>query len=193
MKKSGVNNGGVIKTAAVLFGSITRFMNVLGTAMVLFIMLVVLADVLGRGLFSKPLSGTPEIVAMMIAVIVYLQFPSTLRAGRVISADGLVEHLAKRSVRAEQWLLAFHHLVGGVMFAITFYFVVPLVKKAFLSDDFYGSVALFAFPKWPVLAVIAFGSGMMALQYFLLTLSLLRAGVRRVKLFNLDPASKLLS
>lgn len=176
-----------------VFGWITRVMNVMGTSMVVFIMLVVLADVLGRLLLKKPLTGTPEIVAMSIAVIVYLQFPSTLRAGRVISADGLVEQLGKRSIRAEQWLLAFHHLVGCVMFSATFYFVWPLVRKAWGNDDFYGTAAMFSFPKWPVFAVIAFGSFMMAVQYLILAVDLLRAGVRRERLIDIDPANKVVS
>jgi TRAP-type C4-dicarboxylate transport system permease small subunit len=175
------------------FGRMTRVMNVLGTGMVIFIMLVVLTDVAGRFLFKKPLTGTPEIVAMSIAVIVYLQFPSTLRAGRVISADGLVEMLGKRSVRAEQWLLAFHHLVGSAMFSTTCYFVWPLVVKAWVGNDFYGTVSMFAFPKWPIYGVIAFGSAMMAIQYLLLTIGLVRAGARNERLFEVDPANKVLS
>ena len=176
-----------------VFGWVTRIMNVLGTSMVMFIMLVVLTDVAGRFLFNKPLTGTPEIVAMSIAVIVYLQFPSTLRAGRVISADGLVEMLGTKSLRAEQWLLAFHHLVGCAMFATTCYFVWPLVVKAWVGNDFYGTPAMFAFPKWPVYGVIAFGSGMMAVQYLLLTFSFVGAGLRRERLFEIDPANKVLS
>lgn len=168
-------------------------MNVMGTSMVVFIMLVVLVDIGGRLLFKKPLAGTPEIVAMSIAVIVYLQFPSTLRAGRVISADGLVEQLGKRSVRAEQWLLAFHHLVGCVMFSTTFYFVAPLVRKAWGNGDFYGTAAMFAFPKWPIFGVIAFGAFMMAVQYLILTVDLVRAGIRRERLFEVDPANKVVS
>jgi TRAP-type C4-dicarboxylate transport system permease small subunit len=168
-------------------------MNVLGTSMVMFIMLVVLCDVFGRFLFNKPLAGTPEIVAMSIAVIVYLQFPSTLRAGRVISADGLIESIGKKSVRAEQWVQAFHHSVGGVMFALTAYFVSLLVIKAFNSNDFYGSVSLFTFPKWPVFSVIVLGSAMMSIQYFLLTFGLLQAGLRRQRLLTIDPSNKIVS
>jgi TRAP-type C4-dicarboxylate transport system permease small subunit len=179
--------------AGALFGRLTSAMNALGTCMVLFIMLVVLADVLGRFLFSSPLSGTPEIVAMSIAVVVYLQFPNTLRAGRVIAADGLAGVLAARSVRAEQWLLAFHHLAGAAMFAIAAWYVAPLVAKAWRGGDFYGSVALFSFPKWPVYAVVLFGCAVMALQYLALVWGLARAGLKRERLLPIDPAHKVLS
>lgn len=130
---------------------------------------------------------------MPIAVIVYLQFPSTLRAGRVISADGLLDWVGKRSVRWEQWVLALHHLAGGAMFAATCGFVTPLVVRAWGNDDFYGTSAMFSFPKWPVLGVIAFGCGMMALQYFILTVQLLDAGRRGERLIKIDPATKALS
>lgn len=176
-----------------IFGWITRIMNVVGTSMVLFIMLVVLGDILGRFFLKRPLTGTPEIVAMSIAVIVYLQFPSTLRAGRVISADGLIEYVGKRSIRAEQWLQAFHHFVGFGLFAVTCYFVIPLVAKAWTGNDFYGTPSMFSFPKWPVYGVIAFGAFMMALQYLILSVDLVRAGIRRERLIEIDPANKVLS
>ena len=87
-------------------GVLTATMNAVGSVMVLIIMAVILIDVGGRFLFNRPLSGTADIVAMSIAAIVFLQFPSTLRAGRVISADGLLGLVGARSVRGEQWLLA---------------------------------------------------------------------------------------
>ena len=69
-------------------------MNALGTLLVLFVMVVILADVIGRTALRAPLGGTSEIVAMSIAAIVFLQFPSTLRAGRVIRSDGLSVEIA---------------------------------------------------------------------------------------------------
>jgi TRAP-type C4-dicarboxylate transport system permease small subunit len=166
-------------------------MNATGTAMVLVVMGVILVDVAGRFLFARPLPGTPEIVAMSIAVIVFLQFPSTLRAQRVISADGLVDVLARRSVRAEQWLLAAHHAVGAAMFAIVCRWVWPLVLEAHANQDYYGSLGVFTFPKWPIFAVIAFGSAVMALQYAVLTGQYLRAGALRRRAFHVDPADRM--
>ena len=148
--------------------SLVRGMNVAGTAMVLVIMAVILADVAGRALFARPLPGTPEIVAMSIAVIVFLQFPSTLRAHRVIAAAGLLGLLGARRPRLHRTVLALHHAAGAAMFAVVCRFVVPKVAEAWQSADYYGSLSVFTFPKWPVFAVIAFGCATMALQYALL-------------------------
>jgi TRAP-type C4-dicarboxylate transport system permease small subunit len=172
---------------------LTAFMNAAGSVMVLLIMAVILADICGRFLFSRPLAGTPEIVAMSIAVIVFLQFPSTLRAGRVIAADGLVEWAGRRSVRAEQWLLAFYHLIGAAMFGIVCRYVVPLARSAWANADYYGSLSVFTFPKWPVFALIAFGCAVMALQYAVLAWHYFVAGRVRRRLFEPDPASKVIS
>jgi TRAP-type C4-dicarboxylate transport system permease small subunit len=172
--------------------ALTAAMNAAGTVLVLVVMGVILVDIGGRFLFARPLPGTPEIVAMSIAAIVFLQFPSTLRAQRVIAAEGLVEWLGARSVRAEQWLLALHHAAGGAMFAIVCRFVWPLVREAHASQDYYGSLAVFTFPKWPVFAVIAFGSAVMTLQYLLLAGRFARAGWVRRRAFAVDPAAKML-
>lgn len=158
--------------------ALTTAMNAAGTAMVLVIMAAILADVLGRLLFARPLPGTPEIVAMSIAVIVFLQFPSTLRAQRVIAADGLLGLLGARRPRAQRVVLAVHHAVGAVMFAVVCRFVVPKVHEAWAAQDYYGSLSVFTFPKWPVFAVIAFGCATMALQYALLAFEHLRGAWR---------------
>lgn len=168
-------------------------MNAVGTVLVLLVMLVILLDVMGRLVFNQPLEGTAQIVAMSIAAIVFLQFPNTLRAGRVISADGFLDWLAARSVRAEQWLLALYHLLGGGMFAVVCFHVSMLLAAAWVDKEFYGNVGVFTFPKWPVLAIIAFGCAVMTLQYLVLARSFLGAGRRRVRLMAVDPTTRMLS
>lgn len=174
-------------------GALTALMNAVGTVLVLLIMLVILADVLGRFLFSDPLEGTPEIVAMSIAAIVFLQFPSTLRAGRVISTDAFLEWVAMRSIRAEEWLLSTYHVLGGAMFLVVCLHVWPLLLGVWAGNEFYGNVGVFIFPKWPVFAVITFGSAVMTLQYFALAWAHARAGRRGERLMKIDPATRVMS
>ena len=176
-----------------LFTALTNTMNAIGSLLVLLIMGVILTDVIGRGLFHDPLSGTPEIVAMSIAAIVFLQFPSTLRAGRVIATDGFMDWLHARSVKAGEYLEAAYHVLGGVMFTVVCVHVVPLALSAWEDNEFYGNIGVFTFPKWPVLSVIALGSAVMALQYFVLAVQFVRAGRRNERLMHVDLASKVVS
>lgn len=149
-----------------LLGAITSAMNALGTVLVLLVMAVILTDVIGRAVFRAPLSGTSEIVAMSIAAIVFLQFPSTLRAGRVIRSDGLLDWVGARSARAAHALSCVFHVLGGIMFMVVTAYVAPLAMGVWRDGEFYGNIGVFTFPKWPVFGVITFGSAMMALQYF---------------------------
>jgi TRAP-type C4-dicarboxylate transport system permease small subunit len=174
-------------------GALVASMNAAGSCLVLLIMVVILVDVFGRFLFNKPLPGTPEIVAMSIVAVVYLQFPSTLRAHRVINSDGFLTCIAARSVRCEQYLLAGYHALGGMMFLIVCRYVAPLAAEVFDNGDYYGTPSVFSFPKWPVYAVVAFGCAIMALQYVVLTVEYARAGWGGRQLFEVDPAMKVLS
>lgn len=168
-------------------------MNAVGTCLIFVIMAVMLIDVGGRFLFNDPFEGTAEIVAMSISAIVFLQFPSTLRAGRVINTDGFLGWIGARSIRAEQWLLGVYHLIGAAMFVVVTVYVWPLARAAWASDEFYGNIGVFTFPKWPVFFVIAFGSGVMALQYLTLAAGYASAGWRRQRLIDIDPATRVLS
>lgn len=174
-------------------GVLAAAMNGIGSMMILVVMAVILIDIVGRFLFKQPLAGTPEIVAMSIAAIVFLQFPSTLRAGRVIAADGLLDLIGRRSIRWEQWLLALYHLLGGFMFAVVCVYVFGLTRGALAADDYYGSLSVFTFPKWPVYAVISFGCSVMVLQYIVLAAEYFAAGRRRERLLEVDLANKVLS
>ena len=56
-----------------LIDGITLALNVIGTAGIFLLMLLINADVLGRSLFDRPISGVPEIVSLSIVAIVFLQ------------------------------------------------------------------------------------------------------------------------
>lgn len=182
-----------MKSPRSVLGALTAAMNAVGTVLVLLVMVVILIDALGRFLFKLPLEGTAEIVAMSIAAIVFLQFPNTLRAGRVIHADAFLEWIASRSVRAEQWLLALYHLVGAAMFTVVCIYVWKLFATGWDGNEFYGNIGVFTFPKWPVLAVIVFGCAIMGIQYAMLAWSYFRAGERAVRLMPVDPTTRILS
>lgn len=175
-------------------GLLSELMNALGGVMILVIMVVILVDVLGRFLFSRPLPGTPEIVAMSIAAIVFMQFPNTLRAGRVISADGFLQFVGARSIRAEQALQALFHLCGGILFAIVAYYVWVLLRRCFLDGDYYGTLALFTFPKWIVMTVITLGCVVMACQYLMLAIKFVIGAVHGCRLIaDADVTTKVVS
>ena len=62
--------------------AVTQGMNVCGTALILGLMLLIGADVAGRNLMGRPVPGVPEMVALSIVAIVFLQvFEHFVRVG----------------------------------------------------------------------------------------------------------------
>lgn len=174
--------------------AVSAAMNALGSVLILFIMVVMTIDIGGRALFGRPLNGVPEMVTIAITVIVFLQFGSTLRAGRMIMVDGFLGWLGARSVAAEQGLLAFYHLAGALAFGATGWATWPLMQRVLASGDIYGNVGVFTFPKWPVRAAIIAGCTLVALEYLLRAFAHLRAAARGQRLFaGGDPRDRILS
>lgn len=150
------------------FGWICGVLNAAGTVLIAFIMVVINADVLGRFLFNRPITGVTEMVIMSIAAIVFLQFADTLRAGRMIQADTLLRVLEPRAPRAYHALQAFFHVVGAVTFGVILYATVPFLQRAWASGDAYGNPLVFSLPKWPVRVIMIIGCTAMLLQFLLL-------------------------
>ena len=57
---------------------------------------VVCADIVGRYFFGKPLKGTPEMAAMAIVIVAYLQAPYAVRSGSMLAVDALYMHYPTR-------------------------------------------------------------------------------------------------
>ena len=172
---------------------LTDAMSAAGTLLVVGIMVLMDADILRRALANAPIPGVPEIVTMSLAAIVFLQFAATLRAGRMIRSDGLEHWLGRRSARAAHGLQVAFCLLGAAVFVLMAWGVGPILLKAWRSSDAYGSVGVFTFPKWPVLAVVCFGTVVMALQYLVLAAGHVRAALRDEPCVGADPAARILS
>ncbi len=150
------------------FGWVCSVLNAMGTVLIGFIMVVVNADVIGRFVFNKPITGVTEMVIVSIAAIVFLQFADTLRAGRVIQADTLLRVLEPRAPRTYHGLQALFALLGALTFAVILYATVPFLERAWTSSDAYGNPAVFSLPKWPVRMIMIVGCAAMLLQFLLL-------------------------
>lgn len=160
------------------FGWVCSGLNAMGTALIGFIMVVVNADVIGRFVFNKPITGVTEMVIVSIAAIVFLQFADTLRAGRVIQADTLLRVLQPRAPRAYHGLQALFALLGALTFAVILHATVPFLERAWTSSDAYGNPAVFSLPKWPVRLIMIVGCAAMLLQFLLLAWRHIRCAMR---------------
>ncbi len=145
--------------------SVTQAMNVCGTALILALMLLIGADVAGRNLFGRPIPGVPEMVALSIVAIVFLQVPQTLRRGRMPASDAVPGLLARHRPRLGNALADLWDLVGIAVVAVIAQATWPLFLRAWMSGTFVGAVGDFTAPVWPVKVTILLGAVMTGLQF----------------------------
>jgi TRAP-type mannitol/chloroaromatic compound transport system permease small subunit len=151
-----------------VFGRLTQVLSAIGTGWIFLLMLLILADVIGRGAFSTPILGVPEMVQFSIVGIVFLQLPETLRTGGLTRSDALLNGLLAKRPRAGHALLTLFHLVGASVFGVIFVTTWPLMVTAFEGNEFYGSTGVLQVPTGPLKVIILIGVAAMIIQFLLL-------------------------
>jgi len=151
---------------------VTAAMSMIGTAAILFIMCLIVADVVGRAFFSHPLPGVPEIVSMLILGIVFLQIANTLLRGRLTRADGFLMLVRSKSPRLEGALDALMHLCGVGLVGVLVYAFYPLAVRSYGRNEMVGTVGQFLAPIWPTYFVVLLGAIMLCLAFLLRALQI---------------------
>jgi TRAP-type C4-dicarboxylate transport system permease small subunit len=124
---------------------------------------LVVADVVGRTVFSSPVKGTPEIVSMSIVVICFLQASYAIRSGGMLSVDVFSSLLP---LRGREALAAFGCLLGFAFFAVIVYGGFDPFAHAWRSNEYEGEGAL-RIPTWPARLIVLIGSALAAFDYAL--------------------------
>lgn len=147
-----------LDTAAFVLDRVTAVFSALGTALILGIMLLIAADVTGRFFLGKPIAGVPEMVAMSILAIVFLQIANTLARGKLTRSDAFLKMLRNRSPRLSDGLDAVLHGAGAwlIWMLITAFF--PLFMRSYGRGQMIGTVGQFLAPIWPVHGIVLLGS-----------------------------------
>ncbi len=156
------------------FAVFTMALNVVGTVLILFIALLVNADILGRNLLNQPIPGVAEAVGLSIVAIVFLQLSNTLREGRHVANDLIVGWIGRRRPRVARLIYALFNLVGAFLLALIVRYVVPILIEDYRGAFYKGTAGVVEIPVWPFMAIVVIGGAAAALQYLLLSLSDLR-------------------
>jgi TRAP-type mannitol/chloroaromatic compound transport system permease small subunit len=147
-----------------LLDRISLGFNHAGTLLIVAAMLLVVSDVIGRGMGS-PVRGVPEMVGASIVAIVFLQIANALRAGRMIRSDSMLHWLGRRQPRTAHLIEALFAVTGASFFAAILYAAIPLVREAVNAGTFIGVSGYFTMPIWPVKSVVVIGCLLAILQY----------------------------
>ncbi|WP_175483333.1 TRAP transporter small permease subunit [Salinihabitans flavidus] len=141
--------------------------NVIATAWILVIMVMILVDVIGRNAFLTPLAGVPEMVKYSIVGIVFLQVAHSHRHGELIRSDGLLGALTRRAPRTGAALDMLAQLAGVAVALMIAWSVWPKVIRAYERGEMEGISGHFQMPVWPFLAIVTAGSVLLAVSFLI--------------------------
>ena len=143
---------------------ITKFLMIFGAVWAFALCFFILADIITRAL-NMPISGTKEIVANSVVIIVFMQVGYAVRSGSMLRADFLVVMLPQILQRI---LLILALLVGAAFFLFLLKAGIKPALRSFANGEFDGEGAL-RVPVWPARFAILLGGGMAGINYLLLS------------------------
>jgi TRAP-type mannitol/chloroaromatic compound transport system permease small subunit len=151
-----------------MFSRLLGAMNALGTVWIFLLMVLINSDILGRELFSTPVRGTTELLALSIVGIVFLQLGHALMSGRMTRSDMLIENLLVVRPRAGRALQGIFNLLGVVFLVIIFWGSLALFEEAIEIGEYVGAAGDFTAPTWPIRLLILIGAAATGLQYLIM-------------------------
>ncbi|MCB1364254.1 MAG: TRAP transporter small permease [Rhodobacteraceae bacterium] len=144
--------------------AITAALNLAGTLLIVLVMLVVNADVLGRGLLGAPVSGVPEIVSMSVVAIVFLQVAQAFRRGRLTRSEAVLGKLGLHAPRLRHLVECLFALAAAALVWTILAASWPLFLKSWSRGTYEGTVGDFTAPIWPVKLIILIGCAALLVQ-----------------------------
>lgn len=151
---------------------LTAVASALGTALILAVMGLIVAEVVSRGLFARPIPGVIEMVSMSILAIVFLQLANTLARGKLTRSEALLAALRRRAPRLGDGFDAALHLAGAWLIWTLLTAFWPTFQRSWGRGEMVGTVGQFLAPVWPVHGIVVGGSALM-LAVFLMRAALL--------------------
>ena len=152
------------KSIDALNNKVIQFFKYLASLLLAIVGLLILSDVLLRGVFNKPLIGVPEIIANLVVIIAFFQFAYAASIESMLRSDFTIEKAGPKIRKILDCTTCFLGLVFFVLLAISSY---SSMVKSIISSEFEGH-ASFRFPTYPLKSTIFIFSSLTAFTYFLL-------------------------
>lgn len=151
------------------FGAVVAGMNSVGTIWLAALMFLVCTDIILRYVFNSPIDGVTEIVEISIVSIVYLQLAYALKSGRLTRSDAVFNAILNRVPVLGNLLGILFNLIGAALALLIVYGSWPQMLAAYKNQHYVGNVGVFTFPEWPSWLLVSIGSGVVAIQFVLLS------------------------
>jgi TRAP-type mannitol/chloroaromatic compound transport system permease small subunit len=153
---------------------VTDIMAAIGTIWTFLLMLLIVADVIGRSFLSRPIIGVAEVAGQSVVAIVFLQLASAIRHRRMTRADFLIDPLVRKRPALGRLVEAAFSVLGAVVLALLAYAAFPELKESLTGTQFFGVPGVFTIPTWPFRMIIFVGSIVAAVTYMAMAVDELR-------------------
>jgi len=148
----------------VISDRISKFMMVMAATWAFILTFIIMADIIGRGVFNDPVNGVREIVANSIVIIVFLQAGYAIRSRSMLSAEFVIDLFPFWARRAA---LALGYLLGVAFFVLIIWGGWQLAIDSWTGGEFEGEGAL-RVPAWPTRFLILIGSALAIINYLVM-------------------------
>lgn len=148
-----------------LITGFNRLLHMLASVWLFVLALVILADVLGRGLLNSPLVGTAEIVANSVVAIAFLQLSHSIRMGGMLRAEILEPFLPRAVARG---LRVIGSLLGVILFSAIAWSAWDPMLEAWRIGEYAGNEGSLKVPTYPVRTLLVCMSCLAALNYMIM-------------------------
>lgn len=140
-----------------VIASVSRIMSIIGAFVVLAMMLLVVADVSLRSLFNRPITGSIELVELMMLMIISLGIAYVQYKKTNITVDLLMKNLSQK----------IQVIVSSFIYFLSLGIISLLVWQAFVHFQFFADTdrytVLLKLPFAPFQLLIVIGCFMLAL------------------------------
>lgn len=143
---------------------LSKFLMVAAAAWAFGLAFLIMADIVGRTVFSKPIYGTAEMVAASVVIVVFLQAGYAIRSRSMLRADFLVILLPDKVQRV---LLAIGYLLGAGFFLMIITGGWEESINSFVQGEYEGEGAL-RVPSWPARWTVLLGSALAMVNYLVM-------------------------
>jgi TRAP-type C4-dicarboxylate transport system permease small subunit len=149
------------------FGTLTAALNFVGTILIVLMAIAVNADVFGRNAFNYAIPGVNEFIGLSIVAVVFLQLANTLREGRHVSNDIIMQAIGVHQPRVAYAFYGLFNLIGSFLMAFIVWFVWPMVVEMYQAGYYKGTANVVEIPIWIFVAPVVIGGIATSVQYLL--------------------------
>jgi len=170
-----LQEGGPSTAPAHPLGRVAEVLAAIGTLWIFAMMLLVVADVVGRNFLDTPITGVAEFASRSVASIVFLTLASAICGGRMTRSDFVPRLLGTRAPGLVRALDVGNALLGVVLFAALAVIGWPELMSSWQGNEYFGVQGVATMAAWPFRALLVGGAAVAALAYLLAILPLWRA------------------